>query len=210
MKNIVIFSSRYDVNSSYTAGWAEDLHNDLVKRKDTCCFLYDAQYLCRSSSALDDAIERADYVVFYGHGTKQSWIALPDYVSGSSYVQSIPLVESSNVRVLKGRKIYAGCCWSLNVLGSDYIANFPQGEYIGYKHEFGFEAANAAHFKDVVNLSIKSFVNGRGAATIVTDLQWEWANLRDRFYAGNLQYSPNATMAGGVAELNRSRVGSKP
>lgn len=210
MKNIVIFSSRYDANSSYTAGWAEELHNDLLHRKDTCCFLYDAQYLCRSSSALSDAVERADYVIFYGHGTPRSWIALPDYASAGAYLQSIPLVESSNVSVLRGKKVYAGCCWSLNVLGNDYIANFPQGEYVGYKHEFGFEGANAAQFKDVVNLSIRSFINGRRADETVKDLQSEWSLLRDRFYRGNLQHSPNAYTAGGVAELNRLRAGCRP
>ena len=62
------------------------------------------QYLCRSSTALDDAVERADYIVFYGHGTQKSWIALPDHSSGMSNVKSIPLVESSNVSVLKGRR----------------------------------------------------------------------------------------------------------
>jgi len=210
MKSIVIFSSCYDVSSSHTAGWAEELHNDLVKRKDTCCFLYDAQYLCRSSTALDDAVERADYIVFYGHGTQKSWIALPDYSSGTSSVNSIPLVESNTVSVLKGRKVYAGCCWSLNVLGNNYIASFPQGEYVGYNHEFGFEETNAEYFKEVVNLSVSSFIGGKSAAAIVSDLQTEWSILRDRFYSGNLNHKLNAAPASKIADLNRQRVGSKP
>jgi hypothetical protein len=210
MKNIVIFFSCYDLNSSYTARWAEELRNDLVKQKDTCCFLYDTQYLCRSSTALDDAVERADYIVFYGHGTQNSWVALPDYASGSSSVQSIPLVDSSKVGVLKGRKVYAGCCWSLDRLGNNYIASFPQGEYIGYAQEFGFEGTNAAHFKDVVNFSVRGFVRGMAAAATVTYLQSEWARLRDRLYNGDLQGNPNAVQASKVAELNRLRVGSKP
>jgi len=210
MKNIVIFSSCYDVNSSYTARWAEELRDDLVKQKDTCCFLYDAQYLCRSSTALDDAVERADYIVFYGHGTQGGWIALPDYSSGTSSVKSIPLVDSSKVGVLKGRKVYAGCCWSLNVLGNNYIASFPQGEYVGYTHEFGFEGSNALHFRDVVNLSVRSFIRGTAAAATVAYLQSEWARLRDRLFSGDLQGNRNAVQASNVAELNRLRVGSKP
>jgi hypothetical protein len=210
MKSVVIFFTRYDVNSSYTAGWAEELHDELVKQKDTYCFLYDAQYLCRSSTALDEAVERADYIVFYGHGTQKSWIALPDYSSGTSNIKPIPLVESSKVNVLKGRKVYAGCCWSLNGLGNNYIASFPQGEYVGYNHEFVFEGTNASYFKEVVNLSVTSFIGGQTGATIVSDLQTEWSTLRDRFYIGNLKHRPNAVHASKVADLNRQRVGSKP
>jgi hypothetical protein len=210
MKSILILFSRYDVNSSYTAGWARGLHEDLLKQKNTTSFLYDAQYLCHSRGALDDALERADYVVFYGHGTQTGWTAVPDYSGASGSVPAIPLVDNTSVSVLRGRKVYAGCCSSLNLLGRDYIAQFPQGEFVGYNHEFGFEATNADYFKEVMNQSVSGFVSGDPAATVVTNLQNEWAGLRDKFYKGNLQRKPNAAYASQVADLNRQRIGCKP
>jgi hypothetical protein len=210
MTHVLIISTCYDVDSSYTARWAQDLYDDLVKRSNISCFLYKAQDLYGSSKTLNDAIDRADFVVFYGHGTQNSWVALPSYSGTFGNAAAIPLVDSTTVGVLNGRKVYAGCCWSLNGLGSNYIASFPNGEFVGYQHEFGFERANAEYFKEVVNLSVSDFVLGRPAADVVRNLQREWENLRDRFQNGNLQFRPSATQAGAVAELNRLRVGSRP
>jgi len=148
--------------------------------------------------------------VFYGHGTRDSWIALPDYPSAASAAAAVPLVDSSTVSVLKGRKVYAGCCWSLSGLGNDYIAKFPQGEFVGYNHEFSFEQRNADYFKEVVNQSVSGFVGGDPVAKVVADLQTEWATLRDRFYAGNLSRRPRAVFAGDRADDNHKRVGGKP
>lgn len=117
MKSILILFTCYDSNSAYTASWARALHDDLVKQQNVSCFLADVQYLCRSGSALADAVERSDFVVFYGHGQRDKWIALPDLSSRSPNVASIPLVDASTVGVLQGRKVYAGCCWSLHGLG---------------------------------------------------------------------------------------------
>jgi hypothetical protein len=210
MTHVLIISTCYDVDSSYTARWAQDLHDGLVRRSNISCFLYNAQYLGGSSKTLDDAIKRADFVVFYGHGTQDSWVALPSYSGTFGNAAAIPLVDSTTVGVLNGRKVYAGCCWSLNGLGSNYIASFPNGEFVGYQHEFGFERANDMYFKEVVNLSVIDFVLGKRAATVVTNLQTEWANLRDRFRNGNLRFMPSAAQAEAVAELNRLRVGSRP
>ena len=210
MTSVLILSTCYDADSSHTAKWAQELRDGLIKRDNVHCFLYDAQYLCRSSSALDDAIERADYVVFYGHGTRDSWIGLPDHPGASSPVAAIPLVDSSTVSVLKGKKVYAACCWSLSGLGSDYILKFPHGEFVGYTHKFGFERSNADHFKTVVNQSISGFVLGDSLATTVASLKTKWANLRDDFRSGSLKWQSQAAMAGFVAEDNRKRVGAKP
>jgi hypothetical protein len=210
MKSILILSTCYDSNSSYTASWAQDLHDDLVKQSNVSCFLYNAQYLCRAGTALAEAVERADYVVFYGHGMKDSWIALPDLPGATPSVATIPLIDSSSVGVLQGRKVYAGCCWSLNGLGSNYVAKFPQGEYVGYSHEFGFEAANESYFKEVVNQSVSDFINGDPATTVANNLRTEWALLRTRFYSGNLKTRRNAVMASKVADLNSQRIGSRP
>jgi len=210
MKSILILSTCYDVNSSYTASWAQELHDDLVRQKDTSCFLYDAQYLCRSGTALADMVERVDYVVFYGHGTNDSWIALPDLPGASAKVAAIPLVDSGSVSVLNGRKVYAGCCWSLNGLGNDYHVKFPAGEFVGYSDVFGFESYNEKYFKEIVHQSVISFINGDTAATIATNLKAEWDALRARFYSGNLRTRQNAAMAAKVAKLNSQRIGSKP
>jgi len=210
MTSVLILSTCYDVNSSYTAGWARELRDDLIKQDNVHCFLYDAQYLCRSSKALEDAVARADYVVFYGHGTRHSWIALPDHPGAASPVAAIPLVDSSTVSVLKGKKVYAACCWSLSGLGRKYISRFPQGEFVGYRHQFAFERSNADHFKTVVNQSISGFVLGDSLAAAVGSLQTKWANLRDDFYAGSLKRRPRAVMAGDIAEDNRKRAGSRP
>jgi hypothetical protein len=203
MTSVLILSTSYDVNSTYTAKWAQELRDELVKRDDVYCFLYDAQYLCRSSKALDDAVDRADYVVFYGHGTRDSWIALPDYPGASA-------VDSSSVSVLKGKRVYAACCWSLSGLGSDYIVKFPHGEFVGYRHQFGFERSNADYFKTVVNQSISGFVLGDSLTATVASLQTKWANLRDDFHSGSLKRQPQAAMAAKMAEENRRRVGSRP
>jgi hypothetical protein len=210
MTSVLILYTCYDVDSSYTAAWARDLRDDLFKKQAATCLLYDAQYMCHAGNALNDAIERADFVVFYGHGTSHSWIALPDHPSASPGIAPIPLVDSSTVNVLKGKKIYAACCWSLSGLGNDYIVQFPQGEFVGYNNMFGFEKNNADYFKEVVNQSAAGFVRGDAIATVVANLRAEWANLRDRFSGGNLKYQRAAAMASKFAELNLKRVGGKP
>ena len=210
MKSILILFTYYDSNSAYTAAWARALHDDLVKQQNVSCFLADAQYFCRSGTALADSIERSDFVVFYGHGQRDKWIALPDLPSRSPAVASIPLVDASTVGVLQGRKIYAGCCWSLQGLGGSYVAQFPNGEYLGYNHEFGFEERNDTYFRDVVNPSVINFVNGDPAAKVVQDLRTEWAALYAKFFSGALKFRPNAPFAAQQALDNSKRIGSRP
>ncbi len=210
MKSILIISTCYDAESSHVNQWAQELHTELVKRDNISCFLYNAQYLCRSSKALDEAIERADFVVFYGHGTQDSWIALPDDGGSPPKVAAIPLVDSATVSVLNGKKVYAGCCWSLSGLGNNYIAQFPNGEYLGYQHQFVFERSNAKYFKEAVNLSVREFIDGKPAATVVNNLRAEWSRLKDCFYNGTLSGMTNAAMASRAADLNSQRVGSRP
>jgi hypothetical protein len=210
MKSILILSTCYDSNSAYTAAWARALHDDLVKQQNVSCFLYEAQYLCRSGPALADAVERSDFVVFYGHGMQDRWIALPELPGSSPSVAAIPVVDTSSTAVLQGRKVYAGCCWSLNGLGRDYIAKFPDGEYVGYSHELGFEAANETYFRDVVNQSVIGFVHGDPANTVASNLRAEWTSLHTKFFSGSLKTKRNAPMAAKMADLNSQRIGSRP
>lgn len=112
--------------------------------------------------------------------------------------------------VLQGRKIYAGCCWSLRGLGGSYIAQFPNGEYIGYNHQFAFEARNHIYFRDVVNPSVINFVNGDNSGKVVQDLRTEWAALHAKFLNGALRSRPNAPFAAQLALDNSTRIGSLP
>jgi hypothetical protein len=210
MTNVLILATLYDKNSFYTYQWAAALRSDLARRKNTTCLLYDASAFYSVGTGLPDAVSRADFVIFYGHGSNDAWIALPEFQSASTSVAAAPLVDSNTVKALDGRGVYAGCCWSLNGLGQSYGAMFPSGAYIGYSHEFGFEEANEGYFKDVVNQSIVSFITGDPSSKVVGDLQSEWRSLRDRFASGSLKHRPNAVMAAYTADLNEQRIGKRP
>jgi hypothetical protein len=210
MKNVLIVSACYDVNSAYTSKWAANLRDNLVKQPNTVCLLYDAAALCRAGTAFDEAIDRVDYVVFYGHGSQDEWIALPELSSALPPVAARALVDSTTVTMLKEKKVYAGCCWSLRGLGRAHVLNSSQAEYVGYDQEFDFEHANQEYFEEVVNQSVISYVNGSSARQVATDLQTEWATLRDRFAHGNLKHRPNSQGAFAAAERNRQRAGSLP
>ena len=174
---------------------------------DHTCLLLDAGELCRAGSLLADAVDCVDYVVFYGHGLKDEWTALPAGSTGSSTA----LVNAANVKLLAGRRVFAGCCHSLAQIGPSYGAAFPAGEYVGYDDVFAFDVANHHYFRDVVNNAVIEFVKGASRHTIVATLQKAWAGLRDAFAGGGiLQYRQNAFAASKYAEDNRRRVGFAP
>jgi hypothetical protein len=210
MKSILIISTCYDVNSFYTSRWATGLRDSLVKQQSTICLLYDAAALCRTGTALQEAIERVDYIVFYGHGTNDEWIALPELASAFPLVPTSSLVETSTVAELRERKVYSGCCWALRGLGPAHVANSPIAEFVGYDQEFDFDYANENYFQEVVNQSVIAYVNGAPAAQVANDLRTEWAVLRDRFSHGNLKHRLSAPYALAAADRNRQRVGSLP
>jgi hypothetical protein len=204
--SVLIVATRYDVGSYYTHKWARALQRDLVTMGHTCLML-DAGDLCRSGSSLADAIDCVEYVVFYGHGQADEWIALPPGSSGATTA----LVNTGNVQILSGRRVYAGCCHSLAKLGKDYGLVFPSGEYVGYDKQFAFESANHKFFRDVVNGSVVAFVKGASRQVVVAGLQTAWARLRDAFAGGGiLQHQTNAFAASKYAEGNRIRVGYRP
>jgi hypothetical protein len=151
-----------------------------------------------------------DYVIFYGHGTKDAWIALPELSTARPIVASSPLVDSSTVATLKARKVYAGCCWSLKGLGQSYTGAFSHAEFIGYDQEFDFDYATETQFEEVVKNSIIAYVNGNPPKKIAVDLQKNWAALRDRFAQGDLMYEKTAHAALLAADRNSQRVGSLP
>jgi hypothetical protein len=205
MASVLIVATKYDAGSYYTYKWARALQRDLVTMEHTCLLL-DASDLCRSGSSFADAIDCVEYVVFYGHGQADEWIALPPGSSGAT----TPLLNTGNIKVLSGRRVYASCCHSLAKLGRDYGAAFPNGEYVGYDKQFAFETANHKFFRDVVNGSVVNFVKGAPRQDVVGGLQTAWAVLRDAFGGGILQHQPNAYAASKYAEDNRIRIGHKP
>jgi hypothetical protein len=211
MKSVLIVSTCYDVNSYYTSRWAANLHTELVKHKNTISLHYDATTLCRAGSALQEAVSRVDYVVFYGHGTKDEWIALPEVANVLGTTAASALVDLNTVDVLKEKKVYAGCCWSLKGLGKAHSANSAKGEFVGYDQEFDFEYSNATRFEEVVKQSVISYINGTPAADVAKNLRERWTRLRDDFgQGGELNNSTNSAMAYAAADRNRHRVGSLP
>ncbi len=204
--SILLLATCYDGGSFCTFAWARKLQEDLMRQGDTC-LMFDAGILCRAGTSLDDAIDRVDFVVFYGHGSADEWTALPaSPLSG----MTTPLMDTANVHIIKGRKAYGGCCESLSGLGMAYAGQFPNGAFIGYRGQFGFEVENHEYFRDVVNHSVVAFVKGDPASKVTADLRTEWENLRDAFAHGNLKHRPNAIMASQRADENRQRVGHLP
>jgi hypothetical protein len=210
MSSILILSTCYDSVSYYTSRWAARLRDDLVLRKDTVCLLHDATSLCRNGTGLSEAIACADFVVFFGHGTQDEWIAVPELPSAAQPVAAIAVVDSKTIDVLDERKAYGACCWSLKGLGKTYIGKYGNTEFIGYDQEFDFSFRNEKYFGDVVNQSIVNFVNGTPAKTVAQDLRTEWQNLKVDFKTGSLKNRPDAHAAWLAAERNSQRVGSLP
>jgi len=206
-RSILVVATRYDVGTYYTHSWAKTLQEDSM-RKGHNCILLDAESLCHSGSTLREAIERVDYVIFYGHGLRDQWTAMPSSSSAGGVAER-PLIDTNNVSVLDGRQVYAGCCHSLTQLGQSFVT-ICSGEYVGYSQRFQFETTNHQDFGDVVNTSVMAYVAGDSASKVVTDLANDWDRLRLDFVAGRLRKQPNAIMAAQCADDNRQRVGSLP
>ncbi len=202
--SVLLLSTCYDIASYYTHQWAQHLQADLVKMGHKC-LLIDSVGLCLEGRGLRDSIRCVDYIVFFGHGENDKWIALPELLSR----QAKPLVSAQDVSILQGRKVYAGCCWSVNDLGDAYANKFSNGEYIGYNKPFRFEVLNEGYFRDIVNQSVIAFVKGETAQNVVNNLSQEWANLRDAFHRGFLKNRSNAFLASGMADHNRKYIESK-
>lgn len=203
---VLILASSYDTGSFYTHAWARALHELLVTGGHTALFV-ETEALCRTDSSLTGAIAAARYVVFYGHGTNDQWTAIP----GAPGERAVPLIDVNGVERLAGRRVYAACCPSLVDLGAAYAKTFPQGAFVGYSGDFGFEVTNRNLFRDVVNASIVAFVEGAPAAQVHADLKREWERLRDDFLPpGRYSHARNAVMAAQRAAENAASVGHEP
>ena len=199
--NVLILASRYDSCSFHTFEWARLLQRELFRYADNC-LLFEVTGLCRSGTVLADLVQTATHVIFYGHGEQNQWIALPGTAPTA-------LVDAGTISVLDKRDVYAGCCWSLSGLGQAFAATCT-GNYIGYAHQFGFEAENEDKFRDVVNQSAMNFVTSGNPSKVVSDLRQEWTKLSNDFTLGVLKSRPNAVQAGHLADLNSQRIGIKP
>jgi len=199
--SVLLLATGYDSATYYTRSWAQDLREQLLRRKHKCLML-DAEPLCYAGHTLEQAIERVDYVVFYGHGLFDQWIAMPSGCGNPP----LALVHENNVEVFRGRKVYSGCCESLTSLGNKYIGRFKNGSFVGYTAQFEFEFSNHREFGDVVNASVINYVSGDDAKLVAQNLATEWDNLRHDFANGRLKNKPNAIMAAQIADNNRQRV----
>lgn len=199
--SVLVLTTNYDCGSQSTSTWASKLQEDLIGLGHICLLL-DGTALCRGGLSLQDAVECVDYVVYFGHGLQNEWIALPALGNRPS----IPLVDSASVHILRGRKIYACCCWSVTGLGAAYANRFNCGEYIGYDQPFGFEKDNENAFRDVVIDSVAAFVQGDPAVRVVNNLAGEWDRLSNAFSQGKLKYRRNAIQAAYVANNNKQRI----
>jgi hypothetical protein len=203
---VLIVASSYDTGTFYTSQWARALHEDLVTQGHTALFL-PTESLCRSDSSFVDATSAVGCVVFYGNGTTDQWSAIP----GAPDASAVPLVDVNTVDRFAGRRIYAGCSYSLVNLGSAYARKFPHGQYVGYRDEFSFEVTNRNLFRDVVNASIAGFINGTPAAEVHAELKTAWERLRDDFLPpGPYSQIRNAVMASQRAADNAEHVGHQP
>ena len=73
---VLLIASGYDSSTFYTHSWATDLYEQLLRRKHKCLML-EAELLCHAGPVLHEAIRRVEFVVFYGHGLVDQWIAMP-------------------------------------------------------------------------------------------------------------------------------------
>src|ERR1700761_7302321 len=113
---VLLIATRYDLATMLSHAWAAKLHERLVRGKHVCNLLT-AEPLCRAGGVMTEAIDRADFVVFFGHGQVDSWTGLP---SGSTGVGEVTVIDSTTIATLGGRAVYAGCCNSFSGLGTGY------------------------------------------------------------------------------------------
>jgi hypothetical protein len=210
MKPVLIIATRYDRAASCLYGWAEALRSRLLSSgKCDACLMLDGEGICRSGSSLVDAIDRVEYLVFFGHGEKDQWIALP----AGNKAATAALVDVATVNVLNGRTVYSACCYALSALGFAFKTAFSGAtsppEFVGYQNAFNVHLANESYFRDVVNDSVFDFiVNGRAASTVVTNQQAEWNQLDGKFSAGGtLSSNPDAWVTAANARDNAISVG---
>lgn len=205
--SVLIVATCYDVNTSYTRRWADRLHASLMSKGHTA-FLLAADALCRSGPAFSDALARAEITVFLGHGADDRWIAMPAG-RGASAAGEICLVETGDVSVLDGQRVYAACCSSLKALGPAFAGKCT-GEFMGYDHSFEFEHANESEFMGVVTNSVLSYAGGANARAVAANLKADWDALRADFTSGRLMNRQNAAMAASAADANAQCVGAQP
>jgi hypothetical protein len=196
-QNVLVLNTNYDFASQSTSHWAKKLQQDLFTQGHTCLLL-DTTALCQGGATLQNAISCVDYIVYFGHGSIDEWIALPALGNNPT----VPLVDSNTVNLLMSRKIYACCCWSISGLGKAYSNQFSNGEYIGYDQPFSFEKENEVEFQNAVINSAIAFINGNPARIVVQNLRQKWVDLEYEFSQGSLNWKQNAIFAASAAHKN--------
>lgn len=208
---VLLIATRYDTATYYIHDWAEQLRNDLLSSNAvSSCMMLEGHSLCFSGQTLTDAIERANFVVFYGHGEVDHWISMPP----GSATSSVRLVEVKSASDLRGRQIYAACCHSLKDLGPAFDAAFPKGsngkpEFVGYSSAFDFSIPQREEFRRIVHYSVRDFILGKkDAATIASEQQAAWQQLDAAFSKGGMYSTlPDAIFAASNARSNALAIG---
>jgi hypothetical protein len=209
---VLLIATRYDTATYYIHDWAVQLRNDLLSSNAvSSCMMLEGHSLCFSGQTLTDAIERADFVVFYGHGEVDHWISMPQ----GSATSGVRLVEVNSVSDLRGRQIYAACCHSLKDLGQEFANVFPKTnnkpEFVGYSDAFDFSIPQREEFRRIVHYSVRDFILGKkDAATIASEQEAAWRQLDAAFSKGGMYNTlPDAIFAASNARSNALAIGHK-
>jgi len=207
--HVVIVATQYDTATHYIHEWAVRLRDDLLGTNAVSnCLLLAGESLCYSGNTFTDAVERADFVIFYGHGEPDHWIAMPKGAAAND----VPLVDMNTVGNLRGRQVYAACCHSLAQLGVAFALANPGGkpEFIGYATAFDFSVAQREEFRRIIHYSVRDFILGKKtAAAIVSDQQAAWQQLDKAFSKGGMYSTlPDAAYAAANARSNARAIGN--
>jgi hypothetical protein len=210
-KHVLIIATSYDAAASYTHEWAQKLRDDLIIHSScSSCLMLDGETLRSNGPLLADAIQRADFVVFYGHGEIDKWLALP----AKGALLAVSLIDGGSIQVLDGRQVYAACCHSLHTLGSTFAHTFqnrsPVPDFVGYLDAFDFSIENREEFRRIVHDSVRDYILGsNNAATIVSNQSTAWQHLDSAFSSGVLKTRSDAIFAASCARSNALAIGNK-
>jgi hypothetical protein len=207
---VLIIASQYDRATDYLYDWATDLRGFLLSSGGCdACIMLAAETLYTNADLLKDSVERSDHLVFFGHGERDKWIALPAAGAHSGAgSHSIALVDDTTVNDLQGKNIFSVCCYSGDTLGRAFNTKFPSAQFVGYKDTFCIHFDNQVYFKNIVRDGIVDFVlNSKSSFDIRDDLHTQWKQLDVDFSKnGRYQNYPDAWVAATSARANSTSV----
>lgn len=142
MSEILVVRPKFDSATEYSFNWCEAVINLLVEYKRSIIDLGEDKATRQNYEAV---VEDVDWVIFYDHGTADGLVQQ----GGEGYV-----VDSKNVKTLKGKIIYTMACeWG----SKGGIEAFKAGARVvwAYNQVFGFTAQEEHLFKQCANAGIE-------------------------------------------------------